>query len=221
MSKRIGFMVYSDWREVLNDFDDKTFRELMDAIFDLGFEKKETETSPVVKMVMKLIRPQILRDWEKYEKRVEHNRSIGIKGGRPKTQEKPNGNSENPVGFTETQRDMEKPSGIINKKEEIKKDKEEIDNNTSVSFDTFWDLYDKKVDRGKCEPKWNKLSERDKIAALEYIPKYKEAEPRKAFRRNPETFLNNRSWENELIFREEEEGINTGKIQKDGYGWKV
>ncbi len=33
-----------------------------------------------------------------------------------------------------------------------------------------------------------------------YIPKYKAAQPNKQYRKNPETFLNNKSWNDELIY---------------------
>lgn len=145
MSKRVGFMVYSDWREVLNDFDDKLYRELMEAIFDLGFNNEETACSPLVTVAMKLIKPQILRDWEKYEERSKRNKMNGIHGGRPKVQENP----ENPVGYSETQKTHSvisvfekprKPTGaIINKKEEIKNEKEKevlLESKDSLSVDT-------------------------------------------------------------------------------------
>jgi len=73
------------------------------------------------------------------------------------------------------------------------------DNNIYIqSFLTFWELYDKKVGRPKCEKKWSKLSLEDQTKILDYIPRYKEATPDKKYRKNPETFLNNRSWEDEL-----------------------
>ena len=34
---------------------------------------------------------------------------------------------------------------------------------------------------------------------IKYIPNYKSATPDKKYRKNPETFLNNRSWKDELI----------------------
>jgi len=67
------------------------------------------------------------------------------------------------------------------------------------SFDDFWNLYDKKVDRTKAESKWNKLTQKEKEEAVEYIPAYKLAQPDKKFRRNPETFINNKTWQNEII----------------------
>ncbi|WP_262250095.1 hypothetical protein [Parapedobacter soli] len=66
------------------------------------------------------------------------------------------------------------------------------------SFDCFWNLYDKKVDREKCNRKWNNLKAEDKKAILAYLPGYIAATPDKQFRKNPSTFLNNRAWENEL-----------------------
>ena len=67
------------------------------------------------------------------------------------------------------------------------------------SFEDFWNLYDKKVDRTKAESKWNKLTQKEKEEAVEYIPAYKLAQPDKKFRRNPETFINNKTWQNEII----------------------
>lgn len=66
-------------------------------------------------------------------------------------------------------------------------------------FEKFWAMYGKKVDKRKAQQKWKRLSKKDKHAALEYIPKYVAATPDIQYRRNPTTFLNNRTWENEII----------------------
>ena len=80
---------------------------------------------------------------------------------------------------------------------------------TKYSFGEFWDLYDKKRgDKGKIEKKWMKLSEREREAIMKYIPLYKEAQPDKKFRKDPDTFLNNKSWNDELIYE------NNGRQQK-------
>lgn len=68
-------------------------------------------------------------------------------------------------------------------------------------FEKFWDLYDKKVGRPKCEKLWHKLSMKERVDCLNYIPLYKQAQPEKCYRKNPETFLRNKSWNDELIFR--------------------
>lgn len=69
----------------------------------------------------------------------------------------------------------------------------------SPTFDEFWDAYDKKVARPKCERLYAPLSAQDREAIMQYIPLYKQAQPEKRYRKNPETFLRNRSWEDEII----------------------
>lgn len=69
----------------------------------------------------------------------------------------------------------------------------------NIEFDVFWDLYDNKQDRKACEPKWVNLTNKERVDIIEYIPKYIESQPDKQFRKHPKTFLNNRSWENEII----------------------
>lgn len=77
-----------------------------------------------------------------------------------------------------------------------------IDTDVEVNgFDFFWNAYEKKVGRPKCEKLWTKLTLAEKKACLEYIPLYKQAQPDKQFRKNPETFLRNKSWQDEIIVR--------------------
>ena len=68
------------------------------------------------------------------------------------------------------------------------------------SFERAWDLYQKKVGlKEKLRAKWNKLSLKDRKAAIEHIPLYVQATPDRAYRRNFQTYLNQRGWEDEII----------------------
>jgi hypothetical protein len=70
------------------------------------------------------------------------------------------------------------------------------------AFSDFWDLYDKKVgSREKIEKKWNSITQKTKEQIIDYLPGYLEATPEKAYRKNPLTFLNNKSWEDEIIIK--------------------
>ena len=70
----------------------------------------------------------------------------------------------------------------------------------NISFDIFWDLYDKKVgDKVKLKKKWESLQDSDRKSIIDYIPKYKNIQPDKKFRKDPQTFFNNSSWNDELI----------------------
>lgn len=68
------------------------------------------------------------------------------------------------------------------------------------TFARAWDLYQKKVGcKEKLEKKWNSMSKKDRKAAIEYIPLYVISQPDKQFRKNFQTFLNQRAWEDEII----------------------
>ena len=68
------------------------------------------------------------------------------------------------------------------------------------TFEQFWNDYDKKVGKEKAESKFNKLSEKIKVQIRDYLPKYKEAQPDKQYRKNPETFINQKTWNDEIIY---------------------
>jgi len=69
----------------------------------------------------------------------------------------------------------------------------------NIPFDYFWSMYDKKIDRAKCEKKWQRLTDDEREECMYYLPAYVKATPDIKFRRNPETYLNNKSWQNEII----------------------
>lgn len=70
----------------------------------------------------------------------------------------------------------------------------------NINFSVFWDLYDKKVgEKEKLEKKWLSLTDTEREKAIQQIPKYKLSQPEKKFRKNPETYLNNKSFNDEII----------------------
>jgi hypothetical protein len=77
-----------------------------------------------------------------------------------------------------------------------------INENINIDFEWFWNDYDKKVgDKQKLKKKWNKLTNEERQNAMNYLDLYKQSIPDKQFRKNPETFLNNKSWNDEIINR--------------------
>ena len=67
-------------------------------------------------------------------------------------------------------------------------------------FDEFWEDYDKKVgDKDKLRKKWSNVIKSDRAKIKEFIPKYKISRPDKKFRKDPTTFLNQKSWNDEII----------------------
>jgi hypothetical protein len=77
-----------------------------------------------------------------------------------------------------------------------------INENINIDFEWFWNDYEKKVgDKSRLKSKWNKLTDEERQNAMNYIELYKQSVPDKQFRKNPETFLNNKSWNDEIINR--------------------
>ncbi len=77
-----------------------------------------------------------------------------------------------------------------------------INENINIDFEWFWNDYDKKIgDKQKLKKKWIKLTDEERQNAMNYLDLYKQSVPDKQFRKNPETFLNNKSWNDEIINR--------------------
>jgi len=69
-----------------------------------------------------------------------------------------------------------------------------------IPFDDVWNLYDK--NKGKDDAlvrNWNKTSKANQLLIMEYIPKYKNAQPNKKYRKDFSSFLNKKAWNDEII----------------------
>lgn len=85
---------------------------------------------------------------------------------------------------------------------------------TPDDFDMFWSLYQKKVGKEKCKKLWAKLSHKDRMAALAYAPRYVMAQPDQRYRKNPETFIRNKSWNDEIIIYDNPEEQQRRRISQ-------
>ena len=70
-----------------------------------------------------------------------------------------------------------------------------------TQFEEFWDLYDYKKSRDKAEKAWKTLNKEEKALALQHAPVYAQSTPDKQFRKHPTTYLNNKSFNDEIIER--------------------
>lgn len=68
-----------------------------------------------------------------------------------------------------------------------------------LRFDEFWDMYDKKVGKLKCEKAWGLLSNEERGTALKNIAAYVKATPDKRYRKDPLTYINGKCWNDEVI----------------------
>jgi hypothetical protein len=99
----------------------------------------------------------------------------------------------------------------------IREDKR-IEDNINIHFESFWNLYNKKVgDKKKLEKKWNKLKNDERQKIIDTLPNFLNSIKDKQYLPYPETYLNNSRWNDEvliskLIVRDEEFMRNAGKM---------
>lgn len=65
-------------------------------------------------------------------------------------------------------------------------------------FLKFWNIYNKKKDRLKCEKKFAKLTKAQKQKIFTTLPTYVASTPDPQYRKNPLTYLNAQSWDDEI-----------------------
>lgn len=167
--KRLGFLVGSDWDKLSEELQSK-FEDRGDCVVNIRLEKER----------------------EKQKSYLEKQRLNGKKGGRPSKKndlEKPKANPKKPM-----KKKMKIEDEVENENEKV------VEISVWPDFEDFWELYDKKIgSKKKLKPKWQKLNQETKELIMAYVSEYKKSQPDKTYRKNPETFLNNESWNDELI----------------------
>lgn len=125
---------------------------------------------------------------------------------------------------THSERNAIREEKIIGEKK--RGDKIIVDNTVEIldpyPFNEFWDKYDKKRgDNPKIKKMWDKLSEQDRQDIMEYIPFYINSQPDKKYRKDPQTFLNNKAWKDELINEKNGEYDNWKRVLSDPNRYKA
>ena len=89
-------------------------------------------------------------------------------------------------------------------------------NNYTADFEEFWEKYDNKVGKKKSFKKWKRLSESEKQDIFDNLPIFLTHYPDQQFRPHPQTYFNNRYWEDEK-FQKPKRNHN-GQAKKSGQG---
>jgi len=100
--------------------------------------------------------------------------------------------------------EYEEESKTVANARNILEDKKEL-------FKNFWDLYDKKTSKETVLKKWLKLSQEEMKQVFIHLPKYVDSTPDKSFRKNPLTYLNQKSFNDEIITKTTA-GTNTDSV---------
>jgi len=181
-----SFLLYCDFVHSFRQMPDEFAGKLIKHIFEYVNDTDPQTDDFTLIMAFEPIKQQLKRDLKKYKKLVDRNKANGSKGGRPTKPKKPTGLSGNPLKPKKADIDTVTVTGTVK--------------DINISFDTFWILYDKKVGvKNNIEKKWNKLKPDERKEIIEHLPLYKLSQPDKKYRKNPETYINQKSWNDELI----------------------
>jgi uncharacterized protein YdaU (DUF1376 family) len=93
---------------------------------------------------------------------------------------------------------METETETINETINITKTKVEI---LDTKFEDWWIWYDYKISKDKAKKSWKQLNEQEKDLALQFVKSYVESTPDKSFRKHPTTYINQKSFNDEIIKR--------------------
>lgn len=179
MNKK-AFLIYKDSLAVLDELTDEQAGQLFKAI-KAYHEGNELALDFGLRMAFIPFKSQFIRDEDKYKAISEKNKENVLKRWKNTSVNDP---IRNDTTNTDKDKDKDKDKDI---KEKRKRD-----------FLTFWDLYNKKVDRTRAEAVFMKLKESEVELLLPLVVKYVERTPDIKFRKDPKTWLNGKNWLDEL-----------------------
>ena len=206
-----GFILYADQRGTFAKLSDEQAGKLVKHIFSY-VNDENPESDFITELAFESIKQKLKRDLVKWEatrgKRSEAGLASAAAKKLAKEQTATKSTSVESVQQTATKSTVKDNVNVNVSVNDILLEKE-----TKV-FNEFWDLYDKKINPTKCKPKFLKLPEKDRKLIMEYIPKYKLAQPEKKFRKDPYTFLHNSAWLDEIITDQKETEIKPTTLSK-------
>jgi hypothetical protein len=134
-----------------------------------------------------------------FENTSTQNSENARKGWEKRRKDKPNASALNPQSNRNAIRE-EKIREDKTKEDEIKEKK------VIELFNRFWLLYDKNVNKDKCFKKFSTLKAEEMETLFIHVPAYVNSTPDKQYRKAPLVYLNNKSFNDEII-------TNNGKTE--------
>ena len=185
---KASFLFYANWGDTFDELSNEDAGKLIKHLCDYTRDKDPQTDSILIKAVFANMKSTLKRDLDKWTKKSEKNRESANKRwdkNNANASERKERNAKHADSDTDTVNDTD--TDILLEKE-------------TKEFDTFWNSYDKKKGKKeKVKKKYLGLSIKTRELIMDYIPKYKLSEPRKQYRLNPMTFLNNDGWLDEII----------------------
>ena len=215
--KKKSFVLFADFVTAVSVLTDEQAGKLFKLIFayvnDMEISKSQ---DPAIAAMFEMFRTQIDREAEKWAEKCRRNkeyshmrkcyaRKVSADVGRhlPVSDDNLGHPTTSDVILNENDSDNDSDNDNVNAN-----DSEGLETVVSLkpkaderyTFDEIWRMYGKPYGNvSTLREKWNLLSEADKAAIFEYVPRYVASRPEVRYRRNFENFLSLRVWENEPL----------------------
>ena len=223
-------LLFTEQRTAFEYLSDEDAGRMIKAIYAYSDGGTIPNFEGAMMSLFSLVRSQIDRSREAYQKKCEQNRwnSRKRKNMQEKSDEPSTDNENDPSLSTDNKRCRPITNVILPNPNRNPKPKPDIDDgaNTHIingevvvedevyPFDEIWNMYGKFVgDVEALRKRWNELSADEKRNIFNYVPLYVQSRPEKKYRKDFANFLTCRTWETEAINQ-----LNTSNGSNNQYG---
>lgn len=225
MDEKKSFVFYDEWFEYLEDLDAEELASFVENLRRLRSGDETNESSKAVRLLLKMVRQQLRRDADKYEKVKEKRTESLKKANRAKANATADAqNLQMQENFCECTQDFANAvqMGAVNVNDNVNDNvngsllRKDI-NTPPISplkgdgctgervkeegFEEFWKLYPRKVDKKKARTAWNKIPHKlyqcifSNIVTMAASEEWRKGGGR--YVPHPSTYLNGARWEDE------------------------
>lgn len=182
----------------------KLFKHYLRYINDLNPCAEDRLTS----LLFEPIKQNLKRDLRKWEDKSVKNKEIANMRWHKK-----DANACERINTDANDADKDKDKDKDTDKDKVK------DKDINISFDIFWDLYNKKVgSKDSCLSKWNKLKNEERQKIIDTLPTFLKSISDKKFQPHPQTYLNQSRWNDEIIVSEQND-VKFKCEDMNPFGW--
>ncbi|MDR3313017.1 MAG: DUF6291 domain-containing protein [Oscillospiraceae bacterium] len=133
-----SFVLYADLLDKLERLTNEQIGMVFKAILEFENGLEPVIADPLAQLSFDFIKPDLIKNNEKYQEAVKRSRENGAKGGRPRKE-----NPQNPAGFNETKQDNQKSSGLNQNPEKHDNDNGNENDRKNITAGAVADFYDK------------------------------------------------------------------------------
>ena len=213
-----GFVLYADVNQTLKHLTNEQAGELFKHLLSYVNDENPVTENPIVNIAFEPIKQQLKRDLQKWKGIKEKRSEAGKKSAEARKKQATNSTkstSVKSVEQTSTKSTVTVNSNSnSNSNSNIKENKQKTAcAEKEALFFNFWETYDKSRNKEKVKTKFFKLKNQEIEKIFETLPDYVKSTPEKKFRKDPLTYLNQKTFEDEIIANTGETGNKNKGVQ--------